>query len=489
MRALQDLHIGTIDLKERVFVSPSSALCDFLGVAETGSISIAQWGFEPETIAASLRRGSRREARVTLSKDNLSFTAGIYPLEFMDSENRYMSVFLFNAGADAAIDVDARYLLDSMPVMAAVGAEDTLIYANNAFLSFFNCDCLDCFMVRHMELKNIFISRQGYFHNAGENWLEEAIKMGGKGCCASKVLLYSDKDHKYHIFNMLVQKMGVSGNYLFVFAELAEFDEMGDAADSGARHIQLYAEKQQDMILQLQARLTIYSKMVDMVTHQWKQPLNSIGMLVQGIEEYCSDSGALSKDNLKKNCESILKQVYQMAASIDEFRSFFRPSKSLGKFFVEDVVKGVTSLFIPIIANSNINVSSASAAGIMAYGHAHEVKLVLMNVLMNARDAILQRYRNDPSTADSPKQIGNIGIDVVETEQHVVISVYDDGGGIPEGIITRVFDQYVSTKGDRGAGIGLYLSRAIMTNMNGSIKAENIDKGTVFTITLPRAFA
>ena len=110
-------------------------------------------------------------------------------------------------------------------------------------------------------------------------------------------------------------------------------------------------------------------------------------------------------------------------------------------------------------------------------GFPNEYSHVLLNLFSNARDVIVKHH---PSFSR---------VDVVVTAQDCqgCVRVRDTGGGIPEDIMSMIFDPYFSTK-EEGSGIGLYMSKMIIeSHMNGSITAKNIEGGAEFSVCVPLA--
>lgn len=123
-------------------------------------------------------------------------------------------------------------------------------------------------------------------------------------------------------------------------------------------------------------------------------------------------------------------------------------------------------------------------ASLHVLGLPNEFKQVVLNMLLNARDAILDFIKQH---GDSD---GEHFIRVVFEEEAGVIRIriLDTGGGIPAEIKDQIFDYYFSTKGSAGTGIGLYISRIIIEqNMGGRILVSNWERGAEFTLQLCRA--
>ena len=108
-------------------------------------------------------------------------------------------------------------------------------------------------------------------------------------------------------------------------------------------------------------------------------------------------------------------------------------------------------------------------------GHAIQMEQVVLNLLTNARDAMVDSDREKKIT-----------LRVFEDAKGVQITSVDSGGGIPDDVLPRIFDPFYTTKNiGKGTGLGLSVSYGIIREMDGTIVAENIDGGARFTITLP----
>jgi C4-dicarboxylate-specific signal transduction histidine kinase len=104
---------------------------------------------------------------------------------------------------------------------------------------------------------------------------------------------------------------------------------------------------------------------------------------------------------------------------------------------------------------------------------------VLMNLVANARDALSHL------PPDTPRSIA-IRAGRAPGGQSVLLTVSDNGGGIPPKVMERLFQPFVTTKAlERGTGLGLSICQGLIHHMGGSIAAANDEKGAVFTITLP----
>ena len=109
-------------------------------------------------------------------------------------------------------------------------------------------------------------------------------------------------------------------------------------------------------------------------------------------------------------------------------------------------------------------------------GYPNEYSQVLLNIILNAQDALLEHRVKQPQITVSS---------FVENGRSVV-TVVDNAGGVPVEILDKIFEPYFTTKGpDKGTGIGLYMSKTIIEdNMGGKLTVRNINEGAEFRIEL-----
>jgi len=238
-----------------------------------------------------------------------------------------------------------------------------------------------------------------------------------------------------------------------------------------ARKLKNDLEKKEQLMIQ-QSKLADMGSMIGAIAHQWKQPLNVIGLSVSLYEEeHEGDSG------VEELAREINGQVAYMSETINDFRNFFQPSKRKQMFDINEAVNNVIKLLYPKMKTQNINIHLDKDIDAKAYGFKNEFMQVMMNLINNARDAVVER---------EPKN-GIIHIDVKKNNDFVTISLKDNGGGISEELLPdKLFEQYVTSKGDKGTGIGLSMSKTIIEKyMDGVLTARNIKDGAEFTIMLP----
>lgn len=234
-------------------------------------------------------------------------------------------------------------------------------------------------------------------------------------------------------------------------------------------------KKQEDLLIQ-QSKLASMGEMISAIAHQWRQPLNATGVIVQGIL-FDYENNQLTQESLKSAVEESMAQIKYMSHTIDSFRNFIRDDKSKESFDLIKAIRDSIGLISAQFNNYKIAIKCTHDVDSISYiGFESEIKQVLINLLINARDAIIA------NKIASPK----IWLTTTKIDEKIKIEVADNGGGIKDDVLTKVFDPYFSTKPQgEGTGIGLYMSKTIIErSFKGTIRAYNRHGGAVFEILI-----
>ncbi len=231
--------------------------------------------------------------------------------------------------------------------------------------------------------------------------------------------------------------------------------------------------RQMDQMMILQERLALMGEMINNIAHQWRQPLNSLGLVIQQLQLFY-DSAEFSREFLKKNTEKSMELIQFMSRTIDDFRNFFRSDKKTVTFDVNQSIVNTLSLIEKSFKDQQISFACQTEGNLMANGYPNEYSQVLLNILMNSRDALIGNNVDNAL----------ISIHAFAENGKTVVTITDNAGGISDKIIDRLFDPYFSTKGpDRGTGIGLFMSKTIIEkNMRGRLMVRNTSNGAEFRI-------
>ena len=223
--------------------------------------------------------------------------------------------------------------------------------------------------------------------------------------------------------------------------------------------------REKEKLLQTQSKLAAMGEMIGAIAHQWRQPLNVLGLNTQLlIEDYLD--GKIDEKYLENYEEKQMKIINFMSKTIDDFRNFFKVDKEKEKFSIKKAIEDVIEIVSAQLKNHNIEVI-LNGNDFEINGYPSEFKQVILNVINNAKDAILAN------------NIQNGKIIITLKEKY--ISIEDNAGGIPDEIKNRIFEPYFTTK-ENGTGIGLYMSKQIINQMGGDIEVTNTKQGAKFII-------
>ncbi|BAK72475.1 HAMP domain-containing sensor histidine kinase [Arcobacter sp. L] len=236
-------------------------------------------------------------------------------------------------------------------------------------------------------------------------------------------------------------------------------------------------QKEQEQLLIQQTRLAAMGEMIGNIAHQWRQPLNALGLVLQNLK-FSYDIGELDEKMMNKSINKANVLTQNMSKTIDDFRKFFKPNKAKEKFGINENVNKAIELVESTFEHHNIKLKKEFSSNELEFnGFPNEFSQVILNILTNAKDALLERNIENPEVIVQTKMENN----------NIFISIRDNAKGIDVDIINKIFEPYFTTKEEgKGTGIGLYMSKIIIeNNMNGKIEVSNEENGANFTIKLP----
>jgi signal transduction histidine kinase len=231
-------------------------------------------------------------------------------------------------------------------------------------------------------------------------------------------------------------------------------------------------DREREQTLMQQSRLAAMGEMLVNISHQWRQPLNVLGMLLQNLQ-VAADCDSLSKEGVQKAVSRGMQLIRHMSQTINDFSSYLRPEKAKTEFDVGEVVEKALSIVGETLQQVELKVERPPEP-IVVTGFRNEYVQAIINILVNARDAIREREIAEPK----------ITVTIGKEEGRSVVTIADNAGGIPEEIIGKIFDPYFTTKGpDKGTGIGLFMCKTLIErSMSGSLTVRNIPEGAEFRI-------
>ena len=253
----------------------------------------------------------------------------------------------------------------------------------------------------------------------------------------------------------------------------------------GLIQVEVEKNKKQQQVLFEQSRMAQMGEMISMIAHQWRQPLASISAtsidldLKMELETFAIDTqeGRTEAMNyFKSSLGNINELVQSLTLTIDDFRNFYKPNKERDTVCVNTPIEKACAIVKASLEANDIESTYEYKARKQLELYSNELMQVVLNILQNAQDTLLTKEISNPQ----------IIIKTLDTKESSIIEISDNGGGIDNEIIGKIFDPYFSTKNEKnGTGLGLYMSKTIVEeHHNGSLSVENIDDGVCFRIEL-----
>ncbi len=222
--------------------------------------------------------------------------------------------------------------------------------------------------------------------------------------------------------------------------------------------------KHKDQLLFQQSKMAAMGEMLENIAHQWRQPLSTISTNASGLQVK-NEFGFLGKEEIYNCLEEIIKTTKYLSDTINDFRNFFKSDKEEEIFEIHEVIEQTFKLLHANFKNENINVIKHVNENLCIKGYPNELTQALINILNNAKDAL--------STNKIKKKY--VQVVVEERRNKVIIEIKDNGGGIADSAMAKLFEPYFTTKHKtQGTGIGLYMTHQIVVDhMKGRVYAQN----------------
>jgi PAS domain S-box-containing protein len=247
------------------------------------------------------------------------------------------------------------------------------------------------------------------------------------------------------------------------------------------------------------SRLANLGEMASGVAHEINQPLAVIRLAAESVVEELEmgpDVDKIPAELLaffKQKLERIAAQTERASGIIRDLRTVARqPGNEAHPFDLSEAVRVGCDLLQEQMRLNRVQFAlDLPKPGPRVMGEAGRVQQVVINLVNNARDALIERGAG--KTATEGGQIGRIDVRIAidPATRRVLLIVEDDGPGIPAHVLPRLFEPFFTTKPvGKGTGLGLSISYDIVHRMGGEMSAENRpDGGARFKIGFPPALA
>ena len=231
-----------------------------------------------------------------------------------------------------------------------------------------------------------------------------------------------------------------------------------------------------DRILESQSKQAVMGEMINMIAHQWRQPLSTITLQISHLQFKKMLGQEIDDDNMDNVLTQISDTIIYLSDTIDDFLTYFHPDKDANDIELHELLQKAINLALPKAKKVGVEIFIDRHEDIELVTYINEFVQVVVNLLNNAVDAL----------SECDKEELKIKIVTQMKGANVIINVIDNANGISDENILHLFEPYFSTKGKNGTGLGLYMSQMIVQKqLNGSLDVSSSKNGSIFTITIP----
>ncbi len=218
------------------------------------------------------------------------------------------------------------------------------------------------------------------------------------------------------------------------------------------------------------------SEMIGNIAHQWRQPLNMISTCAGGIQ-LKQEHGLLDEESLKEDTDKILKTTKDLSNTIDSFSSFLSSNNHKERLNIKDFLVDLKNIVQDNLHDNRINLLlDIPDKNLQVNTIKSDLTTVLLHIIYNSKDILIERGIEK----------GFIKLSAQKEKDNLLVIIEDNGKGIDDKIIGKIFDPYFTTKHQsQGTGMGLYICQIIVSKrLEGYISVSNTLKGAKFIINL-----
>ncbi|WP_433767779.1 ATP-binding protein [Pseudomonas putida] len=267
----------------------------------------------------------------------------------------------------------------------------------------------------------------------------------------------------------------------WVWSDRGVFDQQGRLLEIQAVGRDNTELRRSQMQLTQSAKMATLGEMATGLAHEINQPLNVMRMAIVNVLKRL-ERGDAQIDYLTDKLKRIDAQVQRAARVVDHMRVFGRRSEiEQHPFNPAQAIEGTLSLLADGMRGKGVELRvSEPGFEVQVLGYVDQLEQVLINLMVNARDALLGKCQKDPDFEPW------ISVHAERDQQSVRLWVEDNGGGIDPRLLERIFEPFFTTKPvGVGTGLGLSVSYGIVENMGGKLSVRNSTEGAQFCIELP----
>lgn len=285
--------------------------------------------------------------------------------------------------------------------------------------------------------------------------------------------IYLDNDiNKFSIDQNLLRTKALS---ILIDKTTNELETLNNELETRVKD-EVQKNQEKDKELQLMETQSQLGEMIEMIIHQWRQPLSAITSSVSSAQVY-QVAGILTDDLISEVLNQVLVSSEHLNRTIEDFRDLFKSDNSYTKIQENIIIDKTLTVIGPVILKNNIKLIKEYNNKMIIEVPLGLIMQVILNIIKNSIDVLLDNQIENPI----------IKIVSYQKDNYSIIEIWDNAGGIPEDIIEYIFDKRFTTKGsEKGTGIGLNMSKTIMeTKIKGKLTARNYENWAILSMYIP----
>ncbi|MFW5989820.1 MAG: response regulator [Campylobacterales bacterium] len=234
----------------------------------------------------------------------------------------------------------------------------------------------------------------------------------------------------------------------------------------------LEKSRQNEQILHQQSKQAAIGELIMNISHQWRQPITQLKALTALNIMKLEDGEEMSKEELLDSFHKMEKTITFMKNTVDTFQDFYQPKTKRDSFYIHRAIEDTQGIVEGTFKNHCVELTVEIKDEIETFASKNEYSQVLLNILTNAKDALVKNQVEHPK----------VHITVSAKDGKSVVDICDNAGGVPDEVMARMFEPFNS--GKDSSGLGLYMSKNIMDKNGGSLEVTNTTEGACFKIVL-----
>jgi len=236
--------------------------------------------------------------------------------------------------------------------------------------------------------------------------------------------------------------------------------------------------KQRDEIIYEQNKKNALGELLVNIAHQWRQPLNLIGLQLQNISDMV-EYDEIDKDKILEMTEVTMEHLEHLSSVITKFTDFYEGNRKEERVFIKNALNNAIDFMQQSLDVCHITIQSEITPEFLEIsGEQGSISEIFLALIINVKEITEVRKLTDVT----------MWIKIYEDGEYIAIDVKDNAGGIDEKVLPHIFDPYTTTHfKSRNRGLGLYtVKNSIEYRFLGTIKASNVDGGALFEIRLKK---